>query len=85
MKATYIENDPTRSQVRPDQKRASALGFYSGSSGTVPAQWQNSPFLAGGRLTSAFGANPKSKKKSILSYKEFLKTKEKVTNRNNKK
>lgn len=78
MKATYIENDPTRSQVTPDQKRASALGFYSGSSGNVPAHWNNSPFLAGGRLTSPFGANPKEKKKQVLSYKEFLKTKEKV-------
>lgn len=76
MKATYIENDPTRSQVTPDQKRASALGFYSGSSGSVPTHWANSPFLAGGRLTSAFGANPK--KKQVLSYKEFLKTKDKV-------
>jgi hypothetical protein len=80
MKATYIENDPSRSQVSPDQKRASALGFYSGSAGTIPAQWSNSSLLSGSRLTSAFGANPKSKKKTVLSYQEFLKTKEKVAN-----
>ena len=78
MKATYIEKDPTRSKLAPDQKRASALGFYSGSSGNVPAHWNNSPFLSGGRLTSAFGSNPKGKKKQVLSYKEFLKTKDKV-------
>ena len=81
MKATYREFDPTRSQVAPDQQRASALAFYSGSAGSVPTHWANSPFLAGGRLTSAFGANPKGKKKAILNYQEFLKTKEKVANK----
>lgn len=81
MKATYIENDPTRSRVTPDQQRASALGFYAGASGSVPAQWTNSPFLSGGRLTSAFGSNPKGKKKNILSYQEFLKAKEIKTNK----
>jgi hypothetical protein len=73
--ANSIDLDTTRSILSPDTKRANAMMFYSGTAGTTPAHWNNSPFLAGGRLTSAFGANPKkSTKREVLSYHDFLKT-----------
>ena len=67
--------DPLDLIIRPDVQRANSLMFYQGSSGQVPAHWNNSPFLTGGRLTSAFGANPKAEKKkknNVMSYKEFM-------------
>jgi hypothetical protein len=73
--ANSIDLDTTRSIISPDTKRANAMMFYSGTAGTVPSHWNNSPFLTGGRLTSAFGANPeKSKKGPVLSYHDFIKT-----------
>jgi hypothetical protein len=75
MGADSMERDPADIILSPDTKRASAMSFYSGTSGTVPTHWNNSPFLTGGRLTSAFGINPKKmKKKSVLNYHEFIKT-----------
>lgn len=73
--ANSIELDNTERILRPDLKRANAMMFYAGSSGTIPAQWNNSPFLTGGRLTSAFGSNPRIDKKiKIFSYQEFIQT-----------
>ena len=73
--ANSIELDTTERILRPDTKRANAMMFYAGASGTIPAQWNNSPFLTGGRITSAFGSNPRMDKKiKILSYEEFVKT-----------
>lgn len=73
--ANSIELDNTERILRPDTKRANAMMFYAGASGTIPAQWNNSPFLTGGRITSAFGSNPRMDKKiKILSYEEFVKT-----------
>lgn len=73
--ANSIELDTTENILRPDIKRANAMMFYAGASGTVPSHWNNSPFLTGGRLTSAFGANPRIDKKiKILSYQEFIST-----------
>jgi hypothetical protein len=75
MGADSMERDPADIILSPDTKRANAMSFYAGSSGTIPTHWNNSPFLTGGRLTSAFGLNPsKAKKKSVLSYHEFIKT-----------
>lgn len=71
--ANTMETDPLDLITRPDIQRANSLMFYQGSSGKVPAHWNNSPFLTGGRLTSAFGANPKgSSKNKVMSYKEFI-------------
>lgn len=73
--AIMMDPDPAEQVMHPDTTRASALMFHAGASGTVPAHWNNSPFLSGGRLTSAFGANPKIDKKiKILSYQEFITT-----------
>lgn len=72
--ADSMEKDPADLVLNPDTKRASAMMFFAGSSGTVPAHWNNSPFLTGGRLTSAFGSNPKSAKKKVLNYHDFIKT-----------
>ena len=73
--ANSIELDNTERILRPDTKRANTMMFYAGASGTIPAQWNNSPFLTGGRITSAFGSNPRMDKKiKILSYEEFVKT-----------
>jgi hypothetical protein len=73
--ANSVDVDTARSIISPDTKRANAMMFYSGTAGTIPAHWNNSPLLTGGRLTSAFGANPeKSKKKGVLSYHDFIKT-----------
>lgn len=73
--ANTIDLDTTRSIISPDTKRANAMPFYSGGSGAIPTFWNNSPFLSGGKVTSAFGANPKqSKKREVLSYHDFIKT-----------
>ena len=75
MGADSMERDPADIILSPDTIRANAMSFYAGSSGTIPTLWNNSPFLTGGRLTSAFGLNPsKVKKKSVLSYREFIQT-----------
>ena len=75
MGADSMERDPADIILSPDTKRANAMSFYAGSSGTIPTHWNNSPFLTGGRLTSALGLNPsKVKKKSVLSYREFIQT-----------
>ena len=50
--------------------------YTAGASTTVPSHWNNSPFLAGGRMTSTFGSNPKEeKKRKIMTYKQFLESK----------
>jgi len=72
--ADSMERDPAQLIISPDIKRASAMTFHSGASGTIPTHWNNSPFLTGGRLTSAFGLNPKKeKKKTVLTYQDFMK------------
>ena len=71
--AISMEPDPAERIIEPDITRSNALMFHSGSSGTIPAHWNNSPFLSGGRLTSAFGSNPRMEKKiKIMSYQEFV-------------
>lgn len=60
----------------PDEKRFNHLMYTAGASTTVPSHWNNSPFLAGGRMTSTFGSNPKEeKKRKIMTYKQFLESK----------
>lgn len=78
--ANSMNPDPKGLFLTPDQKTPSGLMFHAGASGTIPAHWNNSPFLSGGRLTSAFGANPSGKKRSInriLTYEEFVETSKK--------
>jgi hypothetical protein len=68
--------DTAKDILQPDIKRASQFPQFIGLAGAVPAQWNNSPFLSGGRWgggTSAFGANPKSSTKSVLSFSDFMK------------
>jgi hypothetical protein len=72
--ANTMERDPVDLIMSPDTKRANALMLYSGTSGAIPTHWNNSPFLTGGRLTSAFGLNPRKQKKSVLNYQEFIHT-----------
>jgi hypothetical protein len=73
--ADSMQRDPADMILHPDVKRSNAMMTFAGTSGTIPTHWNNSPFLTGGRLTSAFGLNPKeAKKKSVLSYHEFIKT-----------
>jgi hypothetical protein len=73
--ADSMQKDPADLILHPDVKRSNAMMTFAGTSGTVPTHWNNSPFLSGGRLTSAFGINPrKQEKKSVLSYYEFIKS-----------
>ena len=75
MGADSMERDPADMIISPDVQRSNAMLTFAGTASTVPTHWNNSPFLSGGRLTSAFGLNPKApKKKSVLSYHEFIKT-----------
>ena len=75
MGADSMERDPADIITSPDIKRSSAMMTFAGTASSIPVHWNNSPFLSGGRLTSAFGLNPKEpKKKSVLSYYEFIKT-----------
>jgi hypothetical protein len=49
---------------------------------SVPMHWNNSPFMSGGR----YGANPKSGKNEVMTYKDFVKAKKKfLKNKANKK
>jgi hypothetical protein len=74
MGADSMERDPADTILSPDIKNSNAMLTFSGTGSTIPVHWNNSPFLSGGRLTSAFGLNPKEpKKKSVLSYYEFIK------------
>jgi hypothetical protein len=78
--ANSMNPDPKSLFLTPDMRTPSGLMFHGGAAGTIPAHWNNSPFLTGGYLTSAFAANPKSKKKSInrvLTYEEFVETSKK--------
>lgn len=80
--AIMMEPDPAERIMEPDTTRANAMMFYSGSSGTIPTHWNNSPFLAGRSASSAFGANPRMEKKTrVLSYAEFIETSKKFTNK----
>lgn len=84
--ANSMERDPLDLIQHPDTKRASAFMSFQGASSSIPNHWNNSPFLSGGRLTSAFGLNPKTKKKRVLNYYEFLKAASGNTHQiNNKK
>lgn len=72
--ADSMERDPADLILYPETQRSSGMMLHAGTSGTIPTHWNNSPFLTGGRLTSAFGLNPrKEKKRSILNYQEFIK------------
>ena len=78
--ADSMERDPADLILSPDIKRASQMSLYAGTSGAIPTHWNNSPFLSGGRLTSAFGLNPKtSKKKNVLGYHDFIKASKKFS------
>jgi hypothetical protein len=80
--AIMMEPDPVERILSPDTKRANAMMFYSGSSGTTPTHWNNSPFLAGRSASSAFGSNPRMEKKvKVMSYQEFVETSNKFTNK----
>jgi hypothetical protein len=80
--AIMMEPDPAERILSPDTKRANAMMFYSGSSGTTPTHWNNSPFLAGRSASSAFGSNPRMEKKvKVMSYQEFVETSNKFTNK----
>lgn len=78
--ANTMERDPAELVLAPDNARANAMMSFSGTSGAIPTHWNNSPFLAGGRLTSAFGSNPRGKNKQVvLSYSEFIKAAKKFS------
>lgn len=73
MGANSMEPDPLDNILRPDIIRPNPVMMGAGSSATIPMQWNNSPFLSGGRLTSAFGLNPKkSTRKKALRFHEFI-------------
>ena len=80
--AISMEPDTANRILEPDTSRASAMMFYSGSSGTVPTHWNNSPFLAGRSGGSVFGSNPRADKKTrVMSYQEFVEAHKKFTNK----
>lgn len=70
--ANSMEPDPLDTAREPDDKLPNALVISNGGSGQAPSHWNNSPFLSGGRLTSAFGANPKADKRRVKTYREFV-------------
>ncbi len=75
MGADSMERDPADMIISPDVQRSADSLRFTGTSGAIPTFWNNSPFLSGGRVTSAFGLNPKApEKKTVLSYHEFIKT-----------
>jgi hypothetical protein len=80
--AVMMDPDPAERIMNPDTSRAAAMPFYQGTSGSVPAQWSDSPIISGNRFSSSFGANPSQEKKiKILSYEEFVETTRKFANK----
>lgn len=80
--AISMEPDPAERIMEPDTKRANAMSFYSGTSGTIPTHWNNSPFLAGRSASSAFGSNPrKDGRVKVMKYEEFIEAHKKFTNK----
>lgn len=76
--ANTMETDPVDMILDPSTDLVASKMFYVGNQGRIPTHWNNSPALTGGRLTSAFGANPNIKKLKILRYQEFLELKNKT-------
>lgn len=71
--ANSMEQDPLDHILRPDIIRPNPVTMGSGSSSTIPMHWNNSPFLSGSRITSAFGTNPKKKaERKALRFHEFI-------------
>ena len=78
--ANSMALEPIDAILRPDIIRPNPVTLGAGSSSTVPMHWNNSPFLSGGRLTSAFGANPKkSKERRALRFHEFIEASKKLS------
>jgi len=79
--ANSMEIDTADLILSPDERHPSSLAFHQGTAGAIPTHWNNSPFLSGGRLTSAFGANPKKKGGGfrIKKYKDYLKSRNTVS------
>lgn len=78
--ADSMEKDPADLIMRPDIIRPNPVMMGAGTSATIPMQWDNSPFLSGGRLTSAFGTNPRKKaSRKALRFHEFMATIKKLS------
>lgn len=78
--ADSMEKDPLDNILRPDIIRPNPVTMGSGSSSTIPMHWNNSPFLSGSRITSAFGTNPKKKiERKALRFHEFIDSVKKLT------
>jgi hypothetical protein len=78
--ANSMETDPLDLILRPDIIRPNPVTLGAGSSSTIPMHWNNSPFLSGSRLTSAFGINPKAPtRKKALRFHEFIGAVKKLT------
>ena len=77
---TIERNPPEKFMHEPDVKRPTALAFYTGAAGKIPAHWDNSPFLSGGAFgpssTNQFGSNPRVKKanhqRKVYSFHDFI-------------
>ena len=83
--AVTMVRKPADKLNEPDFRTPIPNIIHTGRSSAVPNHWNNSPFMSGGRYGAgalSFGSNPKMKKK-VVSYKEFLKIKNKI--RKNKK
>lgn len=78
--AVTITRKPVDALNEPDVARALPNIIHTGRSSAVPNHWNNSPFMSGGRYGSGalnFGANPR--KRSVMSYTEFIKHNKKFT------
>ena len=73
--ATSFSVDKAGDQFnQPDYKKSMPNIIHTTRSSAVPRHWSNSPYMSGGM----YGANPEFQSDDVLTYKEFLKIKNKV-------
>lgn len=72
--ATFSVNNPGDQYNQPDYKKPMPNVIHTTRSSAVPRHWSNSPYMSGG----TYGSNPEFDSDNILTYKEFIRIKNKI-------
>lgn len=86
--AITMVRKPADKLNEPDFRTPIPNIIHTGRSSAAPMHWNNSPFMSGGRYGAgalSFGANPKDGKNKVMSYKDFVKAKNKFLKNKAKK
>jgi hypothetical protein len=79
--AITMVRKPADKLNEPDFRTPIPNIIHTGRSSATPMHWNNSPFMSGGR----YGANPNDGKNKVMSYKDFVKAKNKFLKNKAKK